>query len=245
MKWPVSVVAVLLTILVAPSAQAQDPPSTIAQYYRCDQAREDIADQIIRDAYADVYAKQAEAGNITSWGWLQHQTGGAWRRILYHSAPTRDAAYEAWSTIVEELDPVATSRLLEICNSHDDYIWTQTATSEAAADDGGGRSTVGTYLVCNIASEARADELVTEVFAPVWEEQVRAGAIGGWSWNQHDVGGRFRRLLVMTGADDISVMNGRDAAFAALQAGHAEALEEFSSICGSHVDYIWNIQLPE
>ncbi len=234
-----------LACLMAPTfAVAQDPPTIIAQYFTCDQAREDVADQIFRDVFASVYDSHVEAGDITAWSWNQHLLGGAWRRLLFFRAPTRDAALEAWGKINEETDDLANNRFLDICPSHDDYIWSSVA-SQTAADAGENRVNVATYLVCDISREDRADEIVTEVFAPVWEEHVRAGDIAGWYWNVHDMGGRFRRLLGFIGADAASVMNGRDVIFNALQSGHADALEEFTSICSEHVDYVWNNLLPE
>ena len=235
-----------LACLIAPTfAVAQDSSTSIAQYYKCDQAREDMADRIVRNEFANIYDSYVTAGDITAWGWRQHLVGGAWRRLLYFVAPTRDAALGAWFQSYEEIDYLAMNRFLDICPSHDDYIWSSVVASQEAADAGEIRASVATYLVCDVSREDRADEIVTEVFAPVWDEHVRAGDIAGWFWNAHDVGGRFRRLLSFSGADPASVMNGRDVALSALESEHADALEEFSSICSGHVDYVWNTPLPE
>ncbi len=244
MKWPASLSTVLVAVLLGQGAQAQDLPTVIAQYYRCNQSTEDMADRIVADAYADVYDAKVEAGAISAWGWNQHLAGGAWRRILYFMAADRDAAFEAWGQLVEEVDPLAANRLLDLCPSHDDYIWSGVAASQATPDPEN-RSSVSTYLVCDVSREERADEIVNESFAAVWNQHVEAGDVAGWSWYAHDIGGRVRRLLVFTGADPVSVMNGRDATFESLQSGHGDELEEFGSICSGHVDYVWNNLLPE
>lgn len=243
MKRSLTLSTAVLAALVAAGAQAQDSQTIVAQYYRCDQAREDMADRIVRGAFADVYNAKMEAGGITGWGWSQHIAGGAWRRILFHTAPTRDQAFEAWGELNDEVDPVAANRLLEICPSHDDYIWTGAGQSATPPTPGGG--SVSTYLACNMRRETEADDIVSSVLGPVADAHQAAGDITGWTWASHDIGGRFRRILVIRGTDPQAAMNGRDAVFETLRADHEEALDEFSAICGSHVDYVWNSLLPE
>ena len=65
--------------------------------------------------------------------------------------------------------------------------------------------------------------------------------LNSWSWLEHDIGGRFRRALVIDGADHKTILNMRDAITSELRSQHSDAITEFSEICGGHTDYLWDI----
>ena len=44
------------------------------------------------------------------------------------------------------------------------------------------------YMVCDMAKQGRADELMAE-FATVYNSHVGPGKLTGWSWLEHQVGG--------------------------------------------------------
>lgn len=229
---------ILLAVFVPSQAESQ---SLIAQYYRCDTAYEDEADFIVNTVFAPIFDQHVTAGDIEGWGWVQHAAGGPWRRIFTLTGEDRTAALNAWSAMNGELDdehPGATHRFNEICGSHDDYIWNLEATSEGTEIGTTPEAWLSTYFVCAEGKEARADELQAHI-AAAYDARIAAGEIAGWSWYSHDVGGRFRRLMTVSGADFPSVLDGRDAVLAELQENHAEAMAEFSSICSGHVDYLW------
>lgn len=224
--------------LTATEAHAQ---SLVATYYRCSTADEGEADFIMNTVFADHYQSQVDSGNITNWGWVEHQAGGAWRRISTITAPDRAAAMEAWGAIVNELQdehPNAVHRFNEICDSHDDYVWS-VVTSGADTDPTMTPSSwVSTYWTCNEQTEARADEIMEEVGQAI-DRHVSAGHLGGWAWYAHDLGGRVRRLLTLLAADDFDVLEGREMVINELQSQHGELMAEFGSICNGHVDYMW------
>jgi hypothetical protein len=64
-----------------------------------------------------------------------------------------------------------------------------------------------------------------------------------WGWSSHWVGGEFRRLQTMTAKDHKSLLKARGELIDEMYAEGSAAGAEFSEICGSHVDYMWNIQL--
>ena len=97
------------------------------------------------------------------------------------------------------------------------------------------------YLYCDIAKEDRADEIVEEVFAPIYNRHVAEGNISSWGWLKHVVGGKYRRIATMTGESHASVPQARGEMIQEIQEKHAEASNEYSSICGSRSDYPWNI----
>ncbi len=62
------------------------------------------------------------------------------------------------------------------------------------------------YLKCDINGEDRADELVKKVLAPVYDRHVGEGQLTSWNWLKHNVGGEYRRLLIMSAADHKTLM---------------------------------------
>ncbi len=234
-------------ILAAQTVAAQEPTSiAFGIYYRCDQSRETRADEIMEQTFAPVYDKHLNAGHLSAWGWAAHRQGGAWRRLAYMIGTDRDLMFDVRGQIFEELRNDHASALRElnsICPSHDDYIWNTVATSQEPANLGQERPDAGlsTYYVCNFAREQRADEIFTEVIAPVIDKHVALGHLNSWSWLEHDIGGRFRRALVIDGADHKTILNMRDAITSELRSQHSDAITEFSEICGWHTDYLWDI----
>ena len=95
-----------------------------------------------------------------------------------------------------------------------------------------------TYWVCDTTEETRADELVQQM-AAVFDNHIAAGHLSGWGYWEHLVGGRFRRLLTLAGAEGFNLLEAREMVVADLRANHADVLEEFGNICTGHVDYIW------
>lgn len=243
------VIAISLGLLIFGSpAVGQDSPTLIATYYRCNTGLRDQTDQIIRERIGPIFARHAGANHITSWGWMSHGIGGEWRRILYLIGPSRDQAWDWWTEIVSEFqseEALAVARLNDICGSHDDYIWQQVSTSEIGGDGTSALATASTYFVCEQSREDRADEIFQEVVRPIYEEHVDAGDLGGWSWWRHDVGGPYRRLLVLNGFNHKEIMNGRDATNETVWERAPDAMREFLSICQGHEDYLWSRVLPE
>ena len=238
MKWKTLILPLVALLTVVPQAQSQ---SLIATYYRCSTANEGEADFIMNTVLANVLNRHVTAGELTGWGWVEHQSGGAWRRISTLAAEDRATAMTAWGQVVAEIEdehPNAWHRFNEICDAHDDYIWNLVAASEGNDPAATPDSWVSTYWVCNEATEARADELMPQIAAVV-DKHIAAGHLGGWGWYAHDLGGRFRRLWTLTAADDFDLLDGRQMVVDELQADHADLLAEFSSICNGHVDYMW------
>lgn len=239
MRWSSFLLGGALLVISSPSAAQSQ--TLIGQYYRCDTAYEEEADFIVNTVFSPIFDRHEAAGGISGWGWVQHAAGGPWRRIFTITAADRTAALNSWSEMNQELrseHPNATHRFNEICGSHDDYIWNLEAASEGTDPGSTPEAWISTYFVCNEAKESRADELQAHI-AAAYDARIAAGEISGWSWYSHEVGGRFRRLLTVSGTDFPSILDGREVALADLEGQHAEALEEFSSICTGHVDYLW------
>ena len=94
-------------------------------YLHCNEANESKADEVVKSAFAPIYDAQVEAGNLVSWGYMQHWVGGEYRRLLTMTATDlstlmkgRDAAVNA---LLENEEAVA--EFFASCTSHSDYIW--------------------------------------------------------------------------------------------------------------------------
>ena len=243
---------VLLTLAVAAlPAMAQDEKAdsfVYATYFYCDVAGQERADEIVKANGAPVFDAAVADGTITGWGWLSHHTGGKWRRIRYHVAPSVEKLLETLESLngkVAEKNEAAAEEFSQICGAHDDYIWQQKHSSGGLADQGRGTAGFSVYHVCKMSKESRADEIVEETLAPLFNAQVKAGNFSSWGWNTHVVGGKYRRLATYTAPSFDKLIAGRAAVIATLIEKHSDAADEFNSICTSHQDYMWNIELEK
>ena len=232
-------------LLATGTAFAQDDEAperyTYATYLKCDTSNESLADDYVKETEGPVMDKLVEDGALLAWGWLRHHTGGEWRRIRYHQADSLNGALAGLDTISDALEAAGAGDDVGAgvsCKSHDDYIW-QVESGTAGTE----RGTVGVsvYFTCKLAEEGRADELVANDFAPIYDKLVEEGKITSWGWQSHVVGGWFRRLFTMTATDYPSLLDARGEAIAAQYGDDNPAGAEFAGICANHHDYLWDI----
>jgi hypothetical protein len=241
-----AIVATALVLPVVAMGQEEDSkPYVYAIYYTCDVERQELADEIVDLVYAPAYNAAVEAGEIQSWGWLTHHTGSEWRRLMYHAAPDMSSllsSLEAINGSVDEKYPEMTRALGGICNAHVDYIWqVNTGSGKGKIASDRGKAGFSGYHVCEMGREERADEIVNEVFAPIFDQYVADGKIDSWGWMQHVVGGKYRRIETMTGTDHASLLQARGEILREMREKHEGATQEFIEICGYHQDFLWNI----
>jgi len=242
----ISIVALAISLPLGLAAQEEEQAGGYfyATYFNCDVSRQEQADTLVKANTVPVWDAAVADGTIRGWGWLAHQTGGTWRRIQWHMADSIAGLLTAQKTIGERMDAAlgdADDEFGKICNSHDDYIWKIEAGNGAV--DARGKASISVYMVCDIAREERADEIVKKVFAPVYDKALADGKIKSWGWNSHIIGGKYRRLATMTGANFPDLIKARGEILGAIygEDENAEA-REFSDICTSHSDYLWEIQ---
>jgi hypothetical protein len=96
-------------------------------------------------------------------------------------------------------------------------------------------------MVCKMSEQERADELVRTVFAPIYDGLVADGKLSGWGWLQHSVGGEYRRLFTIRGADHATVLEAWGEAVNEMSEKHEAETKELNEICYSHQDYMWDI----
>lgn len=244
---------VLMLPLATPagvSAQQQDAPSSyvVGTYYRCDAGREGRATEIMRTVMAPIVQKHLAAQSVSAWGILAHNTGGPWRRAIYFVGSDLPRVMAARDSMVAELQAShakEASEFSSICPSHDDYIWAYVTGSQAASSVGTARPPVGfsTYQVCHEATEGLSDEVMKALYAPIYDEQVKAGRLHSWAWFSHFVGGKYRRLLVMDGPSYDSMLAARDSIIAETQAKYPQISAAVATVCDGHTDYMWDIVL--
>jgi len=99
---------------------------------------------------------------------------------------------------------------------------------------------MATYYVCN-AQETEADFIVKTFVAPILNQRVKDRMIDSWAWDEHLMGGKYRRLLVVDGASVKALMQNWNTLQGDLQKANPDLSRRFTEICDSHSDYIWEI----
>lgn len=222
-------------------AQDKAPETYIySTYFKCDVARQERADEIMKQLDKPLWDAAVDDGTVSVWGWLVHHTGGEWRRAQYFGASSLEALLAAQKKLGDQADAKDSklgAEFASICGSHDDYIWRTVASKGNEGSRGGASFSV--YYVCDQSREVEADALVKQVFAPMYDKLVEDGTLKSWGWNEHIVGAQYRRLGTFTATDVPSLMKARATVVEGLQKNPLSAT--FDAICGSHADYVWEI----
>ncbi len=235
-----------LCLAMGAAAHAEDkqPERFIySTYHYCDFSKQDRADELYMQFQKPGNDAAVKDGMISAYGWLAHNTGGKWRRVDYFMTDSIQGLLDAQKKMAAQSDGDAKAKkgfqeFGSICSSHDDYIWRVVAGNAGAADRGG--AAFSTYYVCDQTREDQVDDLVKKVLGPEFDKMVADGKLKTWGWNEHIVGGEYRRLATFSAADVKSVMEARGAIVEATDANPAGAL--LTEICPSHTDYIWEIK---
>ncbi|MDX1404251.1 MAG: hypothetical protein R3192_06935 [Woeseiaceae bacterium] len=244
-----TIVGIAFLGLASGSCVAQDDEDgpagfTYATYYVCDVATQGDMDTVVETTEKAVFDKRVKDGKLLAWGYLSHFTGGRWRRAQYHVSPTMADALIAQAAIFSEIygngrNQQAGQTRAEACEAHDDYVWA--VGQGSGPDTDRGDVSLSVYYVCDITREERADEIVAAGPGPKLDELQKEGKIKSWGWSLHRIGGRFRRLQTITGDDYASVVAARNDVLQHMSENHSELGAEFTDICGSHTDYLWDI----
>ncbi len=232
-------------VSAAQEGEAQDL-FAYATYFVCSPDAESRADEIVNTSFKPHYDAAVEHGDILSWTWMSHFVGGNWRRVLVIMTRDMDSLIDASGAlgeIISDKTPEAGRAFSGICASHEDYIWqTVEGVGSGAPTDTRGEAGFSVYMQCDISKEERADELVREVFGPIYDRHVAEGELTSWNWLQHNVGGKWRRILTMGATDHKTLMRARAAILEEFEDRKVErAADEVNKICNTHQDYMWDI----
>ncbi|MDJ0813627.1 MAG: hypothetical protein QNJ23_07855 [Woeseiaceae bacterium] len=242
-------VAAALLLLSAHAVAQDDAVSYVySTYFVCSPDAESRADEIVRSSFKPHYDAAVEQGDILSWSWMQHFVGGEWRRVLLIIAPDMDSIIDASGAVgevIEDETPEAGRAFSAICSSHEDYIWRTMPGVGNGATGERGAAGFTVYLECDMSREQRADEIVREVLAPVYDAHIGDGELTSWNWLEHHVGGPWRRILALGADDHKTLMRARDSILADFDDRRFErALRELNEICHTHSDYMWDVVFP-
>jgi hypothetical protein len=126
----------------------------------------------------------------------------------------------------------------EACGSAEEYVWHVLAGSDPHARRG--NASFSTYFVCDQSRESQADALVKRVLGPAYDKMIAAGKLMTWTWAEHVIGGKYRRLETMTAQTPEALIAVREALVAAAENDPLEGA--MASICGSHQDVLWDVK---
>jgi len=243
-----SSVTVLLLSFSAFSAEEKKAEMYVyATYFNCEPNLEDAVDEEVNKTYGPIYNSAVKSGAIANWGWLKHHTGGQWRRILYHTAPNLTALFNAQEQINEQFDNAFAKKpdgVGQGCKTHDDYVWQYvTGSGQLLTGLPRGKASMSVYMECSFTGEDSADEIFKKHFAPIYNAHVGKGKLTSWGWMSHVIGGKYRRLETLTANNYEDLLKAKnsilDKLYYKTENTHAE---EFSKICTSHQDYLWDIK---
>ena len=229
--------------ILAPNASAQDDPGLVfGIYYRCSQALETQADTVMERVVAPIVQKHVDAGHLTGALWLAHEQGGSWRRVWALTGTDMGQMMGARASITAELGESNADEMAEFlsaCPGHDDYIWNGLDLSTNNPDVFGAAS-LSAYHMCERTRETRADEIFTELLAPLYQKHIDAGHLASYGYYGHRAGGVFRRLETMSGPDHTTLLEMQGAIYGEATEIDPIAFQEFYDICRTHTDYMWN-----
>lgn len=109
----------------------------------------------------------------------------------------------------------------------------------AAAQESSLPFVYATYFQCDPSREARADALVREAFAPIFDQRLADKRVTAWGWLAHNLGGQWRRVSYLVAPSRDALLDAQSGIATEIQARRAQAWTEFTSICSTHDDYIW------
>lgn len=241
--------AILFVLCVGNVALAQDDSTYIfGAYYVCDQNREGWSDIVTEQFIGPIYDRHVKEGHLVGWGRMAHNAGGEWRRLEYMVSNDLNTLLDTRDAIIEELLSDATEasqELTSMCPDHDDYIWQSVVGSQPLSAQLPERpaATYSTYFVCDVAKQERVDEIVEQAYAPVLNRLVQQGKLKAWSWFAHVLGGKYRRLLTYSADDHKTLIAAVDEYSQQVQNDNPSMSDEFSVICHSHTDYLWDNEI--
>ena len=97
----------------------------------------------------------------------------------------------------------------------------------------------GTYYVCDVTQQERADEIFDKANKPVYDAAVADGTLSGYSYYAHHTGGKWRRGVFSVAGSIDALLDAQDKVGDQIDAKNEKLSTEFSKICNKHDDYIW------
>lgn len=109
-----------------------------------------------------------------------------------------------------------------------------------AADEAMESYVYGTYFVCDVTRQERADAIFTSLYKPIFDAAVADGSISSYAYYAHNTGGKWRRGIFTVAPSIQALFDANDKMNKQAETKNKKMDTEFSAICGSHDDYIWH-----
>ncbi|MEN8374766.1 MAG: hypothetical protein ABFS34_04900 [Gemmatimonadota bacterium] len=227
------------------NAQDEERPVVYASYWDCGTLA-NVVDLIAQD-WGPLMQTHMDGGAITAWGAATHKTGNSWDLLLYYVGSDYEAITSALQSSGQQLaeeNPETFETLGNACPSHEDYVWISAMSSAPVEEVAQERAeaALSIYWVCDEGVEAAADLIFEEMMMPALEAQVEAGLVNSWSWNEHFLGGKYRRLLALDGPTHASLLEARNGIIDAFNENPGLSAA-FSRICNGHQDNLYDIAI--
>jgi hypothetical protein len=116
------------------------------------------------------------------------------------------------------------------------------STALAQEEEAPATFTYATYFYCNANGEERADEIVKTQNAPVYDQMVKDGLISNWGWLAHHTGGKWRRIQYYQASSVSGLLDAQQEINKRMEGVDSAADADFNAACGSHDDYIWELE---
>ena len=118
-------------------------------------------------------------------------------------------------------------------------LFLSVAATAQAADEPEDTFVYGTYSVCDLTQQDRADEIFEKLDKPIYEAAVADGTISGYSYYAHHTGGKWRRGVFYVADSIAALLDAQDKIGDQIDAKDEKLATESSKICNKHEDYIW------
>jgi hypothetical protein len=83
-------------------------------------------DSVSKLAFYPILDEMVKEGRLINWGTLTHDWGDEWNFVIYYTATSSSAFFNAWNEIVRRLDQRRPQFLLEfsrLCTEHKDNLY--------------------------------------------------------------------------------------------------------------------------
>jgi hypothetical protein len=213
----------------------------LATYFHCNSATVQRADDAVDKVYKKTLEGLVSAGTVSSYGWLGKFVGGEWLRAGYFTGSNLEDVLAASVSVPlprsDDHPKMDRKAIDENCSSGEDYVWHVLSGSDPRASRG--KVSFSTYYVCDQTRETQADALVKNILGARYDKLVGEKKLTTWTWAEHIIGGKYRRLSTMSAENLKALIEAREALVAGEE--HDPVNQAMTSICGSHQDVIWEV----
>ena len=115
---------------------------------------------------------------------------------------------------------------------------TVTATAQAA-EETEEVYVYGTYSICDLTQQDRADEIFEKLDKPIYDAAVADDTIASYSYYAHHTGGKWRRGMFFVAGSVDALLDAQEKIGGQIEAKDEKLAMEASKICNKHEDYIW------